>query len=69
MDMIPSTSSLLSVYGYNPETQTFVITFKSGGSYEYTGVPQDVYDGFAAASSQGSHFLQNIKNKFAFTKQ
>ena len=63
-------STSIKEVGYNPETQVLTVVFeKSGETYEYKGVPKDVYDALMAAESKGQYFAQNIKGKFEFTKK
>ena len=47
---------------YDPETQTMTIWFPNGRSYDYDGVPPDVYEGFQAADSKGSYYNARIRN-------
>ena len=63
-----NSSNVVSV-GYDPETQTLAVEFKGGNVYHYHDVPGDVADGLMNADSIGSHFAQNIRNAFQFTKQ
>ena len=62
--MTPLSSSNLSGYDYNHAAQALTITFHSGRMYTYKGVPQDVVDGLASASSAGKYFNENIKNTY-----
>jgi hypothetical protein len=57
-------SSNLASADYDAETQTLTITFKSGGAYEYDGVPQAVYDQLLQASSAGQYFMSVIKDAY-----
>lgn len=61
-------SSNLASAEYNEETKTLTITFKSGSSYTYSGVDQEVYDGLLSAASPGTYFASQIKDKFSFAK-
>jgi len=62
-----SSSNLASV-GYDSETQTLRIEFRSGGVYEYHDVPEAEYQGLMDASSKGSYHHQNIKNHYNYKK-
>lgn len=62
------TSTSIREIGYDSDSQLLEITFHRGGSYEYSGVPQDEYDAFMAAESQGKYFHAYIKNKYPTTK-
>lgn len=71
MDIIEHTeveSSTIRSINYNKKTNLLIVEFKSGGKYEYTDVPQDVFDSLASAPSWGSFFHKNIKGKFNTTK-
>ena len=61
MEMIPVSSSDISAIGYNSEAAILQVDFIKSGSYEFHGVPEDVYDGFMAASSKGKYFNEMIK--------
>lgn len=68
MEMQAAASSNISHVGYDEATQTLHVTFKSGATYEYSGVSKSDYDKFVSASSMGSHFHQHIKSNFGFRK-
>lgn len=55
------TSSNLRSVGYDPATQTLEIEFLKSGVYQYSGVPQSVYNELMSASSHGTYFDQFIK--------
>lgn len=57
-------SSAISDASYDPETQEMEITFVNGGPYTFYNVPQDVYDGLAAAPSAGRYYHAFIKGRF-----
>ncbi len=48
-------SSLIDAVKYDAPADTLVIKFDSGDLYTYTGVPQNIYDAFMAADSQGKY--------------
>lgn len=62
MNMIPVSSSDISSIGY--ENGILHIHFHSGGLYQYTNVPQSVYNGLMSASSHGKYFHANIKGRY-----
>jgi hypothetical protein len=66
MDMIPVDSSNLSAIGYDYETATLRIDFLKGRSYEYYGVPAELYEGLLSAGSKGQ-FLNMYIKKAGFT--
>ncbi|MBV4447485.1 KTSC domain-containing protein [Clostridium tyrobutyricum] len=68
MQRIPVTSSDLSSVGYDPISQTLEIQFNSGGIYQYSGVPSNVYEGLMSASSHGKYFHAYIRNDYSCNK-
>ena len=65
--MIQVISSNIDGYRYLRNKQQLLITFKSGASYGYEGVPDSVLAEFEAASSKGTYFNQRIKDQFTTT--
>jgi hypothetical protein len=61
-------SSNLASADYSAETQALVITFKSGGRYTYSDVPETVYEGLLSAPSPGRYFAEAIRDAFSFVK-
>lgn len=61
MKMTKVESSNLDEIGYDPETKTLRVKFKSGATHDYTEVPPEVHSGLMAADSCGSYFHQNIR--------
>jgi hypothetical protein len=66
MQMVPVSSSNLDSVGYDSMTRTLRIEFKSGAVYEYSAVPESEYQGLMGASSKGSYFHQNIKDRYSY---
>ena len=64
MDFIPVRSTNLEAIGYDPETETMGVRFVDGSAYEYTGVPQKVYDHVRRAPSVGKVFASIVKNNY-----
>lgn len=58
----------LSIVGYHPEKEELEVTFKAGGVYVYTGVPEVVYQALMHAQSHGTYFNQHIKDKYPHLK-
>ena len=58
----------IAVIGYDPSSFTLEVTFRSGGVYHYSGVPEEIYREFLSVSSQGRYFEQNIKHLFLYRK-
>ena len=68
MNRIPVESSNLRSVGYDSATRILEIEFHGSGIYQYSGVPEYEYNGLMNASSKGSYFAQNIKNKYSYRK-
>lgn len=61
-EMTPLDSSNIAAAGYDEESRTLRVEFRSGGTYDYPGVPKETYDGLIAAPSPGSYFHRAIKS-------
>lgn len=57
-------STALRSASYDPDGGTLDITFTSGRTFTYEGVPADVFYGLRDASSPGSYFHAQIKNNY-----
>jgi len=68
MDRQPVRSSNICSVGYEPETRTLEVEFNSGGIYQYSGVPETVYQGLMQAISKGSYFHDYIKDRYSCRK-
>jgi hypothetical protein len=68
MDHIAVSSSNLRSVGYESNSSTLEIKFRSGGLYQYYNVPLSVYIGLMDASSHGKYFHRNIKGKYGYCK-
>jgi hypothetical protein len=64
----PVQSSNLRSVGYDYQQNLLEIEFISGGIYQYSGVPNDIYAGLMDAPSHGKFFARYIKNYFPTTK-
>lgn len=58
-------SSNIDQVEYDSDAQTMTIQFKSGQSWEYTGVPHNVFLGIQNAPSAGSYFYRSIRNQYS----
>jgi hypothetical protein len=67
MERIDVKSSMIKSAGFDAASRTFEIEFRSG-VYQYSDVPQDVFDRFMASDSKGKFFDANIKDKYRFRK-
>ena len=64
MKMIPVSSSAISHIGYDKDTKQMKITFKGSGTYDYCGVPENVFNDFLNASSIGIYHSKYIRDKY-----
>ncbi|WP_017851090.1 KTSC domain-containing protein [Leptospira interrogans] len=68
MNRIYVSSSDLRSVGYDPYTSILEIEFKGNEVYQYSSVPQSVYQSLLNAGSHGTFFHQNIKDRFSYRK-
>ena len=68
MERIATNSRDIAIIGYDKKTATLEITFRSGGVYHYSQVPEDVYQKLMSAPSQGTFFSEKIKNQYPYKK-
>jgi len=61
-------SSNIKAAGYSAKSKTFRVSFKAGATYDYIGVPPEVFSNFMASDSKGRFFFANIKAKFESVK-
>lgn len=66
MQRTPVSSSNLRSVGYDPATRTLEIEFINGRIYQYSGVPQNVYEALMAAESHGRYFNGHIRGAFPY---
>lgn len=67
MDMQPIESSNIAQVGYDAETQTLAVQFRTGDkTYTYSGVPPEVHQAMLEAPSPGGYFAANVKGQFAY---
>lgn len=60
---ITSSTGIISAT-YESSIKYLTVTFKTGKSYGYSEVPIEVWNSFKEATSKGSFFSRNIKNKY-----
>lgn len=63
----PQSSNIKRV-AWDKSKLKLTVEFKSGGIYEYMGVPQKIYDGFKKAPSAGKYFWANIRNVYPYRR-
>ena len=59
-------SSAILRIRYEPEGRTLLVTFVSGKTYAYDGVPAPTYDAFRAADSYGRFFNAHIRDRYPY---
>lgn len=64
MQMTSVNSSAISAIGYDPQSRKMKITFVQNHTYDFCGVPQQVFDGLLRASSKGSYYNDYIKDRY-----
>lgn len=57
-------SSNIAAIGYQPASRQLRVQFKSGGLYQYSGVPQRTHKAFDGAPSKGKYFARNIRGEY-----
>lgn len=61
MERIPVSSSNLASVGYDPCCAVLEVEFNHGGVYQYSGVPEEIFQGLMSAGSHGTFFSQFVK--------
>lgn len=61
-------SSQVKAHGYDPQTKTLAVQFKSGGTYHYHDVPATTYAAMKEAKSVGSFIGKSVKGAHKFTR-
>lgn len=56
MERVAVRSRDLAIVGYEAETATLEVAFRSGGVYHYSGVPVRLYEELLRAPSHGTYF-------------
>lgn len=69
-EMVSLASSNLAAVGYNKGTSELRVEFlKSGAIYQYSGVPEGVYEAIVSGSSAGEAFDSLVKRAgFAYRR-
>ena len=62
-------SSTIQKAEYDNLLDTLDIHFRSGGVYQYVGVPRSVFTELTQAESAGKYFHANVKGKYEFLKK
>lgn len=67
--MPQTASSAVSRIDYSAPARTLHVTFTSGRTYSYFGVPAEVYFQFCRAASKGEFFNTMIRDRYEFTER
>ena len=68
IDMIQVPSTNVDSVGYDAPSQTLLVTFKSGDTYQYDGVTADIYAALVLSPSIGKYIREVISQQFNYTK-
>lgn len=66
MNLVPVTSSNLRAVGYDASTHSLIISFHSGGTYQYENITDQMHRNLMSASSKGTFFRKYIRDKTAY---
>lgn len=50
---------------YDEENEELSLTFSNGRTYDYKGVPVDIFQGLKASPSPGGYWHANIKDQYS----
>ena len=64
MNRIAVSSTNIRSVGYDLASRTLEVEFHSGGLYQYSDVPETIYQGFMRAASKGSYFHEHIRGRY-----
>ena len=68
MEMIRVNSSAIRAVGYDSPMQRMCITFEQGHTYDFCGVPLEVYEELMNAPSKGAYYNAHIKDRYQCDK-
>jgi uncharacterized protein len=68
MERHPVSSSSISAVGYDFDSSTLEIEFLNGGVYQYSRVPESVYQRLMSAASKGSYVADRIKDRYPYLR-
>jgi hypothetical protein len=57
-------SQIIHSVGYNAASSMLEVRFRNGWTYEYDGVPEEVYRALMAAPSHGHYLKANIVDQY-----
>jgi hypothetical protein len=62
--MIRVNSSAVRAIGYDKNTRRMKITFADGNTYDFCGVPIEVFEGLLNARSKGTYYNTHIRDRY-----
>jgi hypothetical protein len=68
MDRVSVSSSNVDSVGYDSDSQILEVEFNSGDIYQYSDVPEYIYDDLLSAGSVGQYLNQNVKNSYSYNQ-
>lgn len=66
METFVPSSSNIDRAEYEPQTRELTVTFKTGSTYRYRGVPRETFLGLQNARSAGSYLFANIRTNYPY---
>ena len=64
MEREPVSSSNIAAVGYDPDSETLEVEFKTSGIYQYFNVPVFMHERLVVADSVGKFFNAEIKDSY-----
>ena len=61
MEYVPVSSTTIEAVGFDPDTQTLGVSFRSGAEYHYYNVPAEFFEGLRTAASPGNYLDTYVK--------
>ena len=68
MEWQPLESKMFLSAAYHAESRILYLRFQSGDVYRYFDFPDDHYQDFLNAQSQGKYFLSTIRHRFRYER-
>ena len=68
MNRDPVASSTIIAIGYDEQSQTLEIEFKTGSVYQYYNVTQALFEQLMQANSKGQFLAYQIKNAYPYSR-
>jgi hypothetical protein len=66
IEMHPVVSSNVKEIGYDEQSRTLRVGFKSGSSYDYANVPIEKFRGLRDSVSKTTYLNQHIKGQYPY---